>query len=424
MAIESLAELVLRGGHDMLSPQQRKVEVDWKPWELVDCGYGTYTGKVVTQMSALQASAVWACIRVLSGDIAKCPLLTYRITDDGREKARDHYLFRLLRYSANPRMTAFRFKRLMQTWALLDGNAYAALEVNGRGQVLALWPWRPDRVQMRKSDDGEQILAYKYTSAHGEVTELPWYMVFHLRGLESDGLVGLSPVQIARQSIGLSLATEEYASRFYGQGGRPSGLLTVAGAQVKDLPTIREEWNKTYGGLSGSHKTAVLIEGTKYEPLSVNQSDAEYIATRKHGTADISRVYGVPLHKLSELDRATFSNIEEQGLDYTSGELGNWMANWEQELMFSLLSDREQQSIYLEFLTEALTRGRLLEQTQSLGAAVDKGIMDRNEARAKYNLNKRRGADKLLVQQQMIPIEKAGEHLTAKQPKPTTEKVQ
>lgn len=419
MPIETLADLALvRGGFDMLAPLERKAELEWKPWEVIDSGYSTYTGRTVSQLTALQASAVYACIRVMSGDIAKCPLVTYRMTDEGREKARDHYLYRLLRYRVNDRMTAFRFKRLMQTWVMLDGNAYAAIEINGRGQVLGLYPWRPDRVQMRKSDDGSQILSYKYTHDDGQDIELPWYMVFHLRGLETDGLVGLSPVQVARQSIGLSLATEEFAARFYGQGARPGGLLTVPAAAAKDVPKLREEWHKTFGSLSQTHKTAVMIEGTKYEPLAIKQSDAEYIATRKLGIADISRVYGPPLHKLAELDRATFANIEEQGLDYTSGELGNTMANWEQELMFTLLSDREQETIYVEFLTEALVKGRFHEQAQGVGALVDKGVMDRNEARAKYNMNRRRGADKLLVQQQMIPIEDAGKQFASKQQKP------
>lgn len=410
MAIESLAELALLGGHDIFQPRQQDGQRSPAPDD--DYWYQprgfSYGGAYVNSWTAIQAPAVTACIRVLSGDLSKVPLLTYRKTPEGREKATNHYLYNRLRWSANPYMTALRFKRLMEVWVLLEGNAYAELEINGRGQVTALWPWRPDRVTVRQGVDGP---IYCYQGSMGKI-ERPWYMMLHLRGLEIEGFFGLNPIESHRKTIGLATQQEEYAANFYANGARPGGILTLPSVALKDKDSIRQEWNSTFGGTQNAHKTAVFTEGTKYESINVKQSDAEYIQTRRMGIYDICRIYGVSPHKIAELERATFNNIEELNLDYVSGTLGDHFANWEQEIQFSCLSEREQtDGIYVEFLPEMLLRGRFAEQMAGYSQGVTAGIFDRNEVREKFNMNRRPGAEKLLVQQQMIPIEDAGKHL-------------
>lgn len=366
-------------------------------------GYGE--GMPVTGMTALQISAVLACHRILSGDIARTPLLTWKRTDAGRELAPNHYLDRLFTRQANRYMSARRFRALMMNWLLSTGNAYAELEINNRGQVVALWPWRPDRVTV-KSAPGWDGYIYEYRRKDGSKHQQVWANMLHLRGLEVDGVMGLNPIECCRRTYELALSQDEYSLAFYRNGARPGGML-VGPFQGKNKDEIRDEWNNNFGGPRKAYGTAVFQTGTEWKPLPrVNQADAEFIATRKMGVADFSRIYGVPLHKLAELDRATFSNIEEQGLDYESSAFGDWASNWEAEVMFSCLSERESETIFVEFDREELRRGRFGEQVKALGTAVSTGMMERDEARTKLHLNRKGGnAGKLMVQVQNVPID-------------------
>jgi HK97 family phage portal protein len=359
----------------------------------------------VTTLTALQISAVFGCHRILSGDIARTPIITYRRTADGREVAPNHYLNRILTRSANRYMSARRFKALMQNWVLAEGNAYANLEISPRGQVVALWPWHPQRVTV-KAAPGWDGLVYEYRLPNGDKIQQPWTNMLHLRGLEVDGVMGLNPIQSCRRTFDLALSQDEYSVSFYKNGARPGGIL-AGPFPGGDKEKIRKEWNETFGGVGNANRTAVFQTGTEWKPIAaVSQADAEFIGTRKMGIADFSRIYGVPLHKLAELDKATFSNIEEQGLEYESSSFGDWANNWESEIMFSCLSDRESDSIFVEFDREEMRRGRLTEMATAYGTLVNSGLMDRDEGRGKLHLNKRGGnAGKLMVQVQNVPID-------------------
>jgi HK97 family phage portal protein len=359
----------------------------------------------VTALSALQISAVFACHRILSGDIAKTPIGVFRRTADGREPAPTHYLNRLLSKQANPYMSARRFRALMQNWVLSNGNAYAQMDVNARGQVTAFWPWRPDRVTVKPAPNFDGYI-YEYRLKNGEKLTQPWVNMLHLRGLEVDGVMGLNPIQSCRRTFDLALSQDEYSISFYKNGARPGGILSGP-FQGKDKDEIRKEWNESMGGVGNTNKTAVFATGTTWAPIAaISQSDSEFIATRKMGVADFSRIYGVPLHKLAELDRATFSNIEEQGLEYEASSFGDWASNWESELMFSCLSERDADTIFVEFDRDEMRRGRLSETMTALSTAVNSGIMDRDEGRTRLHLNRRKGnAGKLMVQVQNVPID-------------------
>jgi HK97 family phage portal protein len=362
----------------------------------------------VTRETAIQSAAVWGCLRVLSGDIARTPLLTYRKTAAGREKATDHYLYRLFRRSANEYMSAGRFKRLMAMSILTNGNAYAEMEINGRGQVQALWFWRPDRVRVEASGDWAGPI-YTYTMMNGLTRTVPWSNMLHIRGMEMDGLMGLSPIAAARRTIGIALQSEEYASKFYANGGRPGGILTLPLSVLKDKEAFREEWQRTHGGPSNAHKTAILAEGTKYEPIGVSQADAEFIATRKLNAQEICGVFGVPPWKIGDYERAIRANIEEGQLDYLSGALGDHFANFETEINHACLSEREAENVYVEFNTEALVRGRFLDQVQGVTRLVQGSIFKPNEAREVFNKDHVEGGDQLLAQKQMVPVNEVGQ---------------
>lgn len=223
-------------------------------------------GKPVTERSAMQMTAVYSCVRILSEAVAGLPLHLYRYKEDGgKEKALDHPLYHLLHDEPNPEMSSFVFRETLMTHLLLWGNAYAQIIRNGKGEVIALYPLMPDRMTVDRDKNGR--LYYKYTKSNDDAPTmengsviLDPSDVLHVPGLGFDGLVGYSPIAMAKNAIGLAIAAEEYGSKFYANGAAPSGVLEHPGT-IKDPARVRDSWNSTFGGSSNSHKVAVLEEG-------------------------------------------------------------------------------------------------------------------------------------------------------------------
>jgi HK97 family phage portal protein len=323
-------------------------------------GAPTYTGKTVSVDTSLQVGAVWACIQLLSRSIAKLPLMPVRILDDGhREPARDHNLWVVLTRRVNPETTAFRWKQLMQAWVLLWGNAYSELIINGRGQVVGFLPWRPDRTTVTRNVDTNELSYHYKATINGVPIErhVPSYMMLHLRGLSVDGYTGLSPIMAHKQAIGLSLAIQEHGARFFANGARPLGVLqhpTKIG--TGGMTQLREDWAKLHGGLPNAHRIAILEEGMQFHEVGMKMVDAQFAELYQLTVGDIARIFGVQPHKIGELSRSTNDNIQEQGLEYDQEAIDPWVVNWEAELNFSLLSDREAQSIECAFDVNAIMR--------------------------------------------------------------------
>jgi HK97 family phage portal protein len=390
------------GGYSLENPRTS--------WDRIFEVEPTYTGKNVTQQTAMQSMAVWACVRIIANAIGKIPFLTYQRSDEGKVRAPEHYLWELLKVQANPYQTAFRFKRMMQAWLCLWGNAYAEVEISGRGQVVALWPWRPDRVQMWSGALGNPPeipnsllrdlgggIFYTYTRNDGTMITLPAHYILHLRGLETDGYQGLSPIGAARQSIGLALAAEEYGARFFGNNGRPGGFLSSpTKLSVEGRKHLRESFEDLHRGLRGAHRIGLLEEGLKYTDVGVPPEDMQFLQTRQFQAIDIARLFGVPPHKIAELSRATFSNIEHQSIEFVQDCLGDWMASWESECTSTLLSTREQQSIFLEFFPEYLMRGDLPSRYAAYNIGRNGGWLSINDVREKESMNRIEGGDEYM----------------------------
>lgn len=338
---------------------------------------------------AMSVSAHWACVQAVSGDLAKIPLRTCRRTsDDEREIARNHYLYRLLRWRANPEMSAFRFKRLMQSWILQHGNAFAEIEISGRGQVVALWPWHPSKVSVERPVAGGPLV-YTYRLGSGEPIRRPGELILHLRGLESDGLMGLSVLEAHRQRFNYSHALESHGYEFFKNGARPLGVLEHPGELGEEgIEASRAMWESAHGGITRAHRVAVLEEGMKYHEVGVRAVDAQYIESMKFGIEDIARIHGVPPHRIGHLEEATNNNIEHQGKEYVQFCVGVHGENWTQEIQQSLLSTREQETIYTEFDYEELLRGDYAAQAAFFGALLDRGTLTNDEVRGKFNLNR------------------------------------
>ena len=367
---------------------QEQSLADLDRWMDAEIGGGyTYAGEFVTPRTAMQVSTVWACQQAISGDMAKLPLRTYRRdAKDNRFEARDHYLYPLLTETANPEMSAFRFKRQMQTWALGWGNAYAEIEISGRGQVVALWPWHPSRVTVSRKAGGSLI--YTYRMQDGTEISRPDDLIFHLRGLEIDGICGLNPIEAHRQRIGMSLATEKHGATFFGNGARPLGVLQHPGS-VGDtgVQNIRKMWESTHGGAANAHRIAILEEGMTYKETSLSMVDAQYLETMKFGVEEIARIYGVPPHRIGHLERATNNNIEHQGREYVQSCIGQWGANWQAEIMMSLLSARERKDVFVEFDYSEYLTGDYMAQAEWIRSRWNTGSITADEIRKRFNEN-------------------------------------
>lgn len=261
------------------------------------------SGKHVTERSAMQMTAVYSCVRVLSEAVAGLPLHLYRYTGNGsKEKAVDHPLYILLHDEPNPEMTSFVFRETLMTHLLLWGNAYAQIIRNGKGEVIALYPLMPNRMTVDRDENG--ALYYEYITsdddAHtmkGSTVRLSPRDILHIPGLGFDGLVGYSPIAMAKNAIGMAIACEEYGAKFFANGAAPSGVLEHPGI-LKDPARIRESWQQTFGGSGNAHKVAVLEEGMKYTPISINPQEAQFLETRKFQIDEIARIFRIPPHMI------------------------------------------------------------------------------------------------------------------------------
>ena len=352
----------------------------------------THAGKRVTDRTALQHTVVYACVRVLSEAIASLPLHVYKYTDKGKERVQQHPLFYLLHDEPNPEMTSFVFRETLMSHLLIYGNAYAQIIRNGRGEVIGLYPLMPDRIKVDRDERNRLVYIYsRYDEANpnfkvqGDII-LRQEDVLHIPGLGYDGLVGYSPIAMAKNAIGISLACEEYGASFFGNGASPSGVLEHPGV-IKNPERVRDAWQKAYGG-NNNHRTAILEEGMKYTPISIPNNEAQFLETRKFQIAEIARLYRVPLHMIGDLEHATFSNIEEQSLEFVKYTLDPWIIRWEQSLQKALLSESEKKQYFIKFNVDGLLRGDYASRMQGYATARQNGWMSANDIRELEDMNR------------------------------------
>ena len=377
---------------------------------------GSSSGKVVTERSAMQMTAVYACVRILSEAIAGLPLHMYRYKEDGgKEKALDHPLYLLLHDEPNPEMSSFVFRETLMTHLLLWGNAYAQIIRNGKGEVVALYPLMPNKMTVSRDETGQ--LYYTYQKSQEELPKDNTYTVtlhpsdvLHIPGLGFDGLVGYSPIAMAKNAIGLAIATEEYGSKFFANGAAPSGVLEHPGT-IKDPQRVRESWMSQFGGSANSNKIAVLEEGLKYTPISISPEQAQFLETRKFQINEIARIFRVPPHMVGDLEKSSFSNIEQQSLEFVKYTLDPWVVRWEQSIQRTLLTPEEKKTYFVKFNVEGLLRGDYQSRMNGYATARQNGWMSANDIRELENLDRiptEDGGDLYLVNGNMLPLNKAG----------------
>lgn len=377
---------------------------------------GSSAGKNVNERSAMQMTAVYSCVRILAEAVAGLPLHLYRYKEDGgKERAIDNNLYHLLHDEPNKEMSSFIFRETLMTHLLLWGNAYAQIIRNGKGEVVALYPLMPNKMQVDRDENGE--LCYIYTRSSDEAKTMEGVTVYltprdvlHIPGLGFDGLVGYSPIAMAKNAIGLAIATEEYGAKFFANGAAPSGVLEHPGT-IKDPSRLRENWNSTFGGSANSGKVAVLEEGMKYTPISISPEQAQFLETRKFQIDEIARIFRVPPHMVGDLEKSSFSNIEQQSLEFVKYTLDPWVIRWEQSLSRALLNEDEKRKYFFKFNLEGLLRGDYESRMSGYAVARQNGWMTANDIRELENMDKisaEDGGDLYLINGNMLPLNKAG----------------
>lgn len=391
--------------------------VDW-----VRGGEGTLSGEAVSPETAMRLSAVWACVRVRSEDVGKLPCILYRrLEAGGKERATDHPLYSLIRDRPNPMMTAMEWRQMMQAHKDLRGNAYALKEFDTRGRVVALWPIPPHYVRVRKylSESFGHELFYELNVPDYPQIVVPSEGLVHLRGLSLDGYCGLSPIAYHRETIGMAIAAEKYGAAFFGNSARPDGILTVPTVLTPAAgKVLREEWEQKFRGAKNAKRLAIFDGGMKWEPVGMDNTDAQYLESRKFQNSEIWRMYRIPPHKVGDLEKATFSNIESQALEYVTDCLMSELVNWEQTLARDLFTDAEQSEYQFEFLTDALLRGDLKSRYDAYAVARNWGWLNVDEIRERENMNPLPGG-KGKIYLQPLNMTEAGKPPPPAQPSPS-----
>lgn len=379
--------------------------------------YGSTTsGKPVTERTAMQITAVNACVRVLSEALASLPLHLYRYTDNGgKEKATDHPLYALLHDEPNTEMTSFTFRETLMCHLLLWGNAYAQIIRNGKGEIIGLYPLMPNKMTVDRDEFGNLYYEYRRTqedapTTQGSVVILKPSDVWHIPGLGFDGLIGYSPIAMAKNAIGMAVACEEYGARFFANGAAPGGVLEHPSV-VKDPERLRKSWNAVYQGSSNSHRIAVLEEGVKYQPIGISPEQAQFLDTRKFQINEIARLFRVPPHMVGDLEKSSFSNIEQQSLEFVKYTLDPWVVRFEQSMHRALLNEDEKQAYFFKFNVDGLLRGDYQSRMNGYAIGRQNGWMSANDIRELENLDRipaDEGGDLYLINGNMLKMTDAG----------------
>lgn len=383
-------------------PRRQQRAYEGEQYTLLLGGGPTYAGPSVTEDNAMRSGVVYACIRIISESIASLPLILYRQSGRAKERATNHALYTILHDLPNPEQTALEWRELMLAHCLLRGNGYSEKEFDSFGRVVALWPLNPAKMEdVRRGDDGQ--LTYFYRTPDNVLRAIPAYRIHHLRGL-GNGIVGYSPVMWAgRQAIGLALGAEEFGARFYSNGTNLGTVLKVPGKlSPAAYARLQQSFENSSQGLSNAHRMKILEEGMDVAKVGIPPDEAQFLETRKFQVTEIARIFRVPPHMLADLERATFSNIEHQSLEFVMHTLRPWLVRHEQAIYRDLLTLQERKTLFAKYVVEGLLRGDVASRYAAYASAISAGHMTRNEARELEDRNPLEGLDEPLLPLNMM----------------------
>ena len=364
-------------------------------------------GVTITESTALQISTVFACVRNIADDVAKLPIRLYRDGEGrGREMLSAHPLARVLA-RPNPEMTAFDFRSTLTSHVVTWGNGYAEIVRLGNGRPAELWPMLPENVQVIRERSGAIVYVYANPYTGRQVT-LPSDDVLHIKGLGYDGLIGYSPISLARRTLAITAAAEKFGASFFGNSSMPKGVLEHPGVIGDEgQKRLRDSWEEMHKGVRNANKVAILEEGMKFNPITIPPEDAQFLQTRQFQVPEICRWFRMPPHKVADLSRATFSNIEHSAIEYVGDTLIPWLIRWEQEISRKLLMLTET-TIVVEHQTSALMRGDLKSRYEAHAIGRQWGWLSPNDVReieGQNPIDEDAGGDVYLVPANMMNSE-------------------
>ena len=376
----------------------------------------TTSGKTVNEFTAMQTTAVYSCVRILAEAVASLPLHVYRYKENGKERVYNHHLYHILHNEPNTEMSSFVFRETLMSHLLIWGNAYAQIIRDGAGRVVALYPLLPNKMTVSRDKNGE--IYYIYTTTSDENPNFKDYGsvvlrkqdVLHIPGLGFDGLVGYSPIAMAKNAVGMTIAIEEYGASFFANGANPGGVLEHPGV-LKDPKKVRDSWNEVYRGTANAHKIAVLEEGMKYQQIGIPPEEAQFLETRKFQINEIARLYRIPPHMVGDLEKSSFSNIEQQSLEFVKYTLDPWVIRWEQAMQRSLLLPKEKQEFFIRLNVDGLLRGDYQSRMNGYSVARQNGWLSANDIREMEDMNPipdEEGGNLYLINGNMTKLKDAG----------------
>jgi len=368
-------------------------------------GYASDSGMRVSPESAMQLSAVFSCVRVCSETLGSMPLIIYRrLPDGGKERATGHPLYKVLHNKPNLYQTAMEFLEMMQAHLELRGNCFSIILPGPRGAIDQLVPLHPDRVNVYRLPNGK--LRYQVRAWYdGTVTNYAMEEIFHVRGMSSDGMIGMSTIAVQREVVGVGLAQQEYAARFFANDSQPRGILEHPG-KLSDpaYNRIKNSWHESQTGVN-RHKAAILEEGLKYQAIGLNNRDSQFLEARQFSRSDIAGFFRVPLHKIGDLSKAAFSNIEQQAIEFVTDNQRPRAVRWEQRINADLLDPLDLgdgEEYFAEFNMDALLRGDIKSRYAAYAIGRQWGWLSKNDVRRIENMNPIENGDDYLTPLNMV----------------------
>jgi HK97 family phage portal protein len=387
---------------------------DPAPWfTSMFSGFQSASGEKVTVESSLQVSTVYACVNILANSVAKLPFQVFKKTPKGRERDTTHAVAKLLENRPNPYQNPFKFKHLIETHRETWGNAYINIEWGLDGRPKALWLLNPSTTDPKIDEDG--VLWFLVKLPNGEQRKIPDSDVIHLTALSTDGLKGKSPIEVAKEAIGSSSASQKFKGKFFANGTAAAGVLKVPGQLNKDAKDkVRTEWESLYTGINNAQRIAILDAGLEFQSIGMPLKDAQFIEGMKFDKAEIATIFNIPLHMVNELDRATHSNIEQQALDFIQNTLSPILIQYEQEFAYKCFSLPEQKRYYLKFNLTSLLRGDSASRSEYYKKMIEMGAMSINEVRSLEEQDAIEGGDKHFVSLNFTTLDLIEEYQKAK----------
>ncbi|MBW7475942.1 phage portal protein [Paenibacillus oenotherae] len=374
--------------------------------------------------AALKIDTVYACVRIRSESVAKLPLKVHQEDENGIQKPAKHQLHQLLRLRPNPYMSAFDFWKCIEAQSCLYGNAYASIEYDRRGRVVGLWPMDAARVKIIVDNDtaasgivtNQSSVAYEVNLGAEQRKLMPHDVLHFKSGLTLDGIVGLSPLDLLKGTLENAASANKFVNNFYKQGLQAKGIIQYVGElDEKAKRNFRDKFESMSSGLNNSHRVALMPVGYQFVPIALNMHDAQFLENNQLTIRQIAAAYGIKMHQLNDLTRATHTNVAEQQKEFYTDTLQPILTCYEQEMTWKLLLDDELDAgYYLRFNVDAILRGDLKSRYEAYRIGVQGGFLAPNEARAKEELPPKEGGDQLLVNGSMVPIIDAGKAYSTK----------